>query len=244
MIDFKQILILLLTISSSIHFGNAQNEPVNTCQTKILTYLDGMEKIATPQKEQVYYMKFTTKVAFHDSRNFPDTSTQTEVLTSQKKIAMVDPNMQVYGDDKEMFVILPKVRKIYWNASDPRLFAENNTYKKFLDIERAVLKTAKNVHCTEKEKVDHIVIIPGKEIENKTGLIKQILTYDRKTKTVTTVENSFNTNNKIKTQVVHYQVIDYKSTKNIKEALKYVFTGTQVKPAFKDFKIIDNRKNK
>ncbi|WAC02741.1 hypothetical protein N7U66_03455 [Lacinutrix neustonica] len=134
--------ILLLIAMCWMEFGNAQNETDVNCKNKILEYLDGMEKVSTPKSSQVYHMRYTTKTEFFESYNIPTTTTYTDMLMSEKQIVMDDENMKVYGNDKNMFVVLPKVGKIYWNNSDPRLFTENNSYNKFLEIERLLLKSS------------------------------------------------------------------------------------------------------
>lgn len=240
MIDFKKIITLVAICL--VQLGNAQSEPVANCKEKILQYLDSMEKVLTPTSDQVYHMRYTTKTEFFETYKIPMTTTKTNMLLSQKKIVMDDENMKIYGDDKNMFVVLPKVNKIYWNNSDPRLFTDNNSYKKFLEIERSLLKSASNLSCSSAKGIDRIVIIPGKEFEKGTGLIKQILQYDQAQKRVISVENRFNTKSKVKKQLVNYEVLNYNSTKKIKEPLEYIFNGTNLMAAYKGFEIIDNRK--
>ncbi|GAA4272078.1 hypothetical protein GCM10022258_13720 [Aquimarina gracilis] len=226
------------------HFGFAQNETSNTCKGKIISYLDDMEKILSPKNNQVYYMKYSTNTVFFEEYKVPTSSTTTEMLISGDKVMMNDENMKIYGNQEEMFVVLPKANIIYWNDSDPRLFSDNNSQKKFLDIERSLLKSSSSITCDTKENQQEIIIFPNKDFEKKTGLLKQVLVYDLESKRVISVENRFNKKSKIKKQVVYYEVVDYNSNNKIKEPLNYVFNGTELKPAYKNFEIINNRKNK
>ncbi|MDO6761760.1 hypothetical protein Q4566_16245 [Tamlana sp. 2_MG-2023] len=201
-----------------------------------------MEKVLTPKSDQVYHLRYTTKTEFFEKYNIPKTTTKTDMLLSENKIVMDDEHMKLYGDDKNMFVVLPKVSKIYWNNSDPRLFSDSNSYKKFLDIERSLLKSSENISCSSLQKgKDRIVIIPGKEFVKATGLIKQTLVYDHLQKRVTSVENRFNAKSKVKKQLVNYDVLNYNSSKKIKEPLTYIFKGTDLMSTYEGFEIIDNR---
>ena len=226
-----------------MQIGYGQVQVSQKCKSTILGYLEAMEKVATPSSDQVYYMNYKTETVFYESYNIPVTSTKTDMMMGDKKIVMEDENMKIYGDEKNVFVVLPKVRKIYWNNSDPRLFAANNSYKKFLDIERSLLESAEVISCSSvQNQNDRITIIPAKAFTEETGLVRQILEYDKTQKRVIRVENSFNKKSKIKKQIVYYSVLDYNSKKNIKEPLTYIFDGTNLKSSFKDFEIIDNRK--
>ncbi len=239
--EFK--IIVWITICC-LHFGYTQNDTSSMCKSQIISYLDGMEEIISPKKDQVYYIKYSTNTVFFEEYKVPTSSTTTEMLISGNKIMMDDENMKIYGNEEEMFVVLPKVNTIYWNDSDPRLFSENNSQKKFLDIERSLLESSNSITCYTIENTQKITIFPNKDFEKKTGLLKQVLVYDLKSKRVISVENRFNKKSKIKKQVVHYHAIEYNSDTKIKEPLKYIFNGTELKPAYRNFEIINNRKNK
>ncbi len=243
MIGFN-LKIVVAAFICCIHFGYSQTNEINDCKNDILGYFDTMEKVLSPKGNKVYYMKYNTSTDFQESQNTPSSSSYTEMLIAENKILLDDENMKVFGDDKDVFVVLPKVGKIYWNNSDPRLFAESNSQKKFLEIERALLASAVQINCVVKNGLQHITIIPNDEFEKKSGLKRQLLEYDLNSKRVVRVENLFNTNSRIKKQVVIYEIIDYKSTKKIKQPLEYIFRGTELNVAYKNFEIIDNRKNK
>ncbi|MBG6130612.1 hypothetical protein IWQ47_002088 [Aquimarina sp. EL_43] len=241
----KEFKVIALIAYCCFHFsGYAQNETSNKCRDRILEYLDGMQEVISPKKGQVYYMKYSTNTTFFKKHNLPVSSTKSEMLISEYKIFMDDENMKIYGDDKEMFVVLPKIGKIYWNDSDPRLFTDNNAQQKFLEIERTLLKSIGTIDCVTNGNKQKITIVPNKDFEKKSGLIRQVLEYDVNQKRVTKVENRFNEKSKIKKQMVHYEIIDYKSSKKIKKPLEYIFNGTELKGVYKNFEIIDNRKNK
>lgn len=241
MINFRKT-IVLITICW-IQFGFSQKQVSKNCKSQILAYLETMEKVITPASSAVYHMNYTTETVFFDAYNIPVTSTKTDMLMSNKKIAMDDENMKVYGDEKNVFVVLPKVKKIYWNNSDPKLFTENNSYKNFLDIERSLLESAEQISCSSlNNTLDRIVIIPSTAFVKATGLMKQVLEYDKIQKRVVRVENQFNNKSKVKKQIVKYEILDYESNKKIKEPLAYIFSGSNLKPSYKNFEIIDNRK--
>jgi len=229
---------MLLGISS------VQAQTSKECRAVIETYLNDMEKVATPKAGQVYHMRYSTQTVFFENYNIPKTNTQTDMMISHQKIAMNDESMKVYGDEKDMFVVLPKVQKIYWNNSDPKVFAQTNSYQKFLEVERNLLKSARNVSCSSDGNITRIVIVPGQDFEKNMGLIKQLIDFDTTQKRVVRVENRFNKKSKIKTQVVSYDILDYKSKKNIKEPSSYIFKGANLIPAYRNFEIVDNRKNK
>ena len=242
MIKFK---VIILVTCFCIHFnGHAQNDTSSKCVDKILKYLDGIQEVISPKKDEVYYMKYTTNTTFFKKYNLPASDTSSEMLISKYKVLMDDKNMKIYGDDKQMFVVIPKVGKIYWNDSDPRLFTDNNAQTKFLEIERTLLKSLKTIDCITNGSIQKITIIPNKDFEKKSGLIQQVLEYDIKLDRVTRVENKFNEKSKIKKQIVNYEIIDFKSSKKMKEPLEYIFKGTELRAAYKNFEIIDNRKNK
>lgn len=240
----KKFKIIVWITICCFHFGYSQSETDNGCKDLIVNYLNSMQKVLSPKKNQVYYMKYSTNTVFFEERKIPASLTNTEMLISESKIMMDDASMRIYGDDKEMFVVLPKVGMIYWNDSDPRLFSDNNAQKKFLDIERELLKFSNSITCDTKGNIQRIAITPNKDFEQKTGLKIQVLEYDIKSKRVIKVENRFNKKSKIKKQVVQYHIIEYNSTKKVKEPLSYIFNGTELKAAYKNFEIIDNRKNK
>ncbi|MBP2832842.1 hypothetical protein J8281_11655 [Aquimarina sp. U1-2] len=242
MIEFN-IKIIVAIVICSFHLGYAQNEK-NNCKNDILAYLDSMERMLSPKENQVYYMKYSTKTDFHDSQNIPSSATTSEMLLSENKILLDDENMKIFGDNTDVFVVLPKIGKIYWNNSDPRLFLESNSQKKFLEIERTLLSTAIQINCSTKKETQYISIVPSEGFKTKSGLKRQVLKYNLASKQIISVENLFTDKSKIKKQVVLYEVIDYKSNKRVKKPLEYIFDRTALKVAYKNFEIIDNRKIK
>ncbi len=217
------------------------NESPNKCVEYITSYLDAMEGVLTPKANQVYHLKYTTTVTFHDT-NTPVVKTDTEILISDKKVMLDDHNMKIYGNEETMFIVLPEVKKIYWNNSDPKLFAENSAQKKFLDVERSLLKTAVNISCRQQDKLEVISIIPSMAFKKKSGLVKQNIKYDNDLERIISVENLYNNNSVMKRQIVNYTIVNYKSSKKIQKPSEYIFSKASLKPKFKRFNIIDNRK--
>ncbi len=209
-----------------------------------MAYLNQMENMNSPKKGQVYHVKYSMETKFNSNTGVESRTTDTEILTTVDKIAVYDDNMSVFGDGKDIFVVLPEHGKIYWNNSDQRIFNDVNTYKKFLEIQRSLLHTANAINCTHQDNgMTQITVIPDKDFAKRTKLVSQKITYDPKTGSIVKVHNTFNAQSKIKDQKITYKKLDFNSAKKIISPVAALFDQNKLKPVYKGFQIIDNRKN-
>ncbi|SNZ01683.1 hypothetical protein SAMN06265377_3525 [Flagellimonas pacifica] len=214
------------------------------CKEKLMSYLNRMESMSAPKNGQVYHVRYSMETKFSSNSGVESKTTDTEVFTTANKIAVYDSNMSVFGDEKDIFVVLPEHGKIYWNNSDPRIFNDINTYRKFLEIQRTLLDSAETVDCVHKDNgLTLITVIPNADFAKRTKLVQQKITYDPKKDKIVSVENGYNGQSKIKKQRITYEKMDFDSPKEIISPVAALFKGHQLKPAYKGFEIIDNRKN-
>jgi hypothetical protein len=241
----KTISIYVLILVALPWYGWSTDTLCNTadCKELLLAYLDKMEAINTPEKGEVYHVKYQMKTVFNESLGVDSEIANTEVFTTANKIALYDKNMSVFGDEENVFVVLPEHKKIYWNNSDPRIFNDANRYKKFLEIQRNLLNSAKTISCVDNDEEVLITVIPHDEFSKKTKLSHQKITYSTKEKRIVKVENLYSTTSKIKNQTITYLVLDFNSTINIDAPTTVLFSGNQLKSRYKGFEIIDNRQN-
>jgi len=217
----------------------AQNEK---CITTIVDYIDAMTAIAKPNSNATYHLKYTTIVKYHKELQIPDVNTTSEIMVSHQKQVIEDPNMKVYADAENVFVVIPRNKLIYWNNSDPKIFEANNAHLQFLELEKGLLKSSK-VTCASKEGKLHITLIPESKVTNQLSLIRQQIVYNNNLKRIEKVTNYFNKKSKINVQTTHYEILDYNSKRKIKKSSKqYVFSSGKLRPIFSGYKLIDNRK--
>jgi len=88
-----------------------------------------------------------------------------------------------------------------------------------------------------------ITVEPNVEFAKRANLVLQKITYDTKEHRVLKVENLYDGKSKIKRQVITYYVLDFDSAKKINPPIAELFKGNSLKPLYRDFEIIDNRKN-
>jgi len=231
----KIFVISFVTICNTIF---SQQKIGNKCENILLEYLNSMEVVKSPTKNQVYHIHYTTNTIFFQGKGLPNVSTETDILIGENKIVIEDNNMKVYGDDKHMFVVLPKAKTIYWNKSDVTVYEQSNSHQKFLDVERVLLKTSKDIKCLSNNNVS---VIPSDEFKKNIGLIEQNIKLDLNKKRVSSVENIYNSKSKIKRQVVDYAVVNYNSSKKIKKSTDYIFNGTSLLSVYEGYEIVDNR---
>ncbi len=218
--------------------------PFDECKNKILSYLEKMEKMNKPESGKVYYVRYRMHTEFSKELQISSSETVTEVMTSKNMLMMKDQNMKVFGDEENVFVVIPKIKKIYWNKSDPRIFNDANTYKKFLDIQRSLLNSAVEISCVKQNDITIITVKPSAEFSKRTKLLQQKITYNNKSERIISVDNSYNRYNKIKNQTIVYEALDFNSSKKIASPITALFRAKELKPAYKGFEIIDNRENR
>jgi hypothetical protein len=183
------------------------------------------------------------KTIYNENLGVDSEVVNTEVFTTHNKIALYDKKMSVFGNEKDVFVVLPEYKKIYWNNSDPRIFNDANMYKKFLEIQRLLLNSAKTISCADNDGKMIITVIPDTEFGKKTKLSHQKITYNIQEDKIQKVENFYSKTNKIKNQTITYQVLDFNSRIKIDSPTTALFSGNELKSKYKGFEIIDNRQN-
>tara|TARA_R110000765_G_scaffold421845_1_gene528375 strand:- start:555 stop:1292 length:738 start_codon:yes stop_codon:yes gene_type:complete len=239
---FKLTFCISLFLTLSTLFGSEPKpKSYDGCSELILEYLARMESLAVPKVNKVYYIKYKIKTEFSKVLNTPNSETTTEVLTSKEKIMVIDKNMEVFGDDKNVFVVIPRNQKIFWNESDPIIYDNTNSYKRFVEIQKVVLESASNIKCSSDNGITVITVTPGKEFSSKSNVILQTITYDNKLKKVLKVSSIYNDKSRIKKQTMVYEVLDFDSSKKIVAPITALFKDNQLKDKYKGFEIIDNR---
>ncbi|MBR9855902.1 MAG: hypothetical protein GYB37_15230 [Algicola sp.] len=203
-----------------------------------------MESLSSLKKDKVYHLKYSMESTFNGNSGVKSEVTEVEVFSSLGKMAIYDQRMNVFGDEENIFVVLPDIKKIYWNNSDPKIFNETDTYKKFLEIQLALLSSAKDISCSESENgLIMITIIPDSNFTKQTGLQIQQVTYSLKQDRIMQVENKYNGTRGIINQKMIYKKMDFDSPHNIISPIRALFKNNELKPIYKGFEIIDNRKN-
>lgn len=238
---FKIILFALLVFPNT-GIGQTSSQD-NACEEVILEYLLRMEQMTAPKTGEVYHVKYNMKTQFAKQLGVSSTEASTDVYSGKNQLAIYDQKMQVFGDDTTIFVVVPEHRKIYWNDSDPRIFNDANAYKKFLDIQKALLNSAIQLSCHDKNNQTLIKIIPDEDFAKKTKLISQQITYDKKAARIVKVDNTYNQMSKIAHQSITYEILNFKSSKKITDPIAALFDGKELKAEYKGFEIIDNRQN-
>lgn len=237
-----KIILFALAVFPLVGIGQTSNQD-NACKKLILDYVQQMEHMSAPQAKEVYHVKYRMKTRFAKQLGVSSTETSTEVYSGKNRLAIYDKKMQVFGDDTTIFVVVPEHRKIYWNDSDPRVFNDANAYKKFLAIQKALLNSATQVSCHDKDGHTLIKVIPSKDFAQKTKLVSQQITYDKKAGRIIKVDNTYNPTSKIAHQSIAYETLDFQSSKKITAPIAALFEGKELKAAYKGFEIIDNRQN-
>lgn len=211
------------------------------CLESMIGYLDSMNTIPLPNNGKVYYLQYNTSIKYNKKENIPDISTTTDIIMGENKQVVEDKNMKVYADDKNVFVVIPLKKIIYWNSSDPKIFSKNIAFSEFIDLEKKMLQNA-NVTCTQGSNKIYIEIVPDDKFKRYLSLKKQKVIYDLSSKRIESVTNYFNENNSISEQTIFYEIIDYDSAIKIKDAsVNYIFASGSLRKAYQDYTIIDNR---
>jgi len=234
----KRSYIVAFLFLVAFNSSTAQNEK---CISKVINYIDEMAAITQPKNGVVYHMKHSITTKFHKDQNIPDASTTSETILTYQKRIVEDVNMKVYADSKNVFVIIPRSKLIYWNNSDPIVFEPNKSQVRFLTLEKELLKTS-TVTCSEKEGKIVISLVPDKKVTNQIFLIRQQIVFNKSLNRIEKVSNYFNRKGKVREQVTTYLRLDYNSNKHIKNnVINYVFSAGKLNPAFRGYKLIDNR---
>jgi len=236
--------ILILTFLPLVLWGRECPYANGDCRKLLLDYLERMEGVGGPLEGKVYHLRYRMETEFTPNTGMDVQINNTEVLTSKERIMVHDQKMSVFGDRENIFVVLPQQKRIYWNRSDPRIFKEMDAHAQLLEVQRSLLNSAKAMECSLADEDQIIITVePNLEFAKRANLVLQKITYDTKEHRVLKVENLYDGKSKIKRQVITYYVLDFDSAKKINPPIAELFKGNSLKPLYRDFEIIDNRKN-
>ncbi len=238
-----KLLILNILLFPSVGWNNEDRLITPVCKERLLTYLNKMEAVGSPIKGQVYHVKYRMKTTYNQGTGLDSEVADVEVFTTEGKMAVYDRKMSVFGDESNIFVVLPIHKRIYLNNSDPRIFNDVNTYKKFLEIQRALLNSAKSIDCVQQEDgLMLITVVPDSDFAMSTKLLHQKITYDVQMERIVKVDNIYNGRHKVKSQTITYHKLDFDSPKKIISPIEALFNENELKSVYRGFEIIDNRK--
>ena len=237
MIKKRYIIALFLSLISVFSFYS-QTTKID-CKAILMEYMKVLESLSTPKNGQVAYLKFTTEVGQKNDKTVKSTS---EVISSNQKVVVKGNNMQTYADTKNVFVVVPRVKSIYWNDSSKEIFKKSKLPGNYFNLERQLINSAESITCNSLGSTITIRIVTNAEFRKKTKIKNQKVVYDTQKKQVISVKNNFMDSAKYKYQLITYSDMDFNSKMNIREAYKYIFKGSQLLSDFKNYQIIDNRK--
>lgn len=226
-----------------VSFEVPVNKISNDCKRIVEIYLDQLTLKEEERGEKAYYVEYTTTTQFSTSSGMKPTTAFTRILASNQGLMMIDENMELYGDCDNLFVVLPKLKRIFLNDADPLLYQKNNSYADQLKIQNILMDSAMEVQCQEEESEVQIKITPGKSFSNSFHLIEQRLIYNQESQSVVQVSNSYNSQSDISSQIINYQTIDYNSSREIPDPVSVLFSNSRLKAKYASFQIVDNRIN-
>lgn len=236
---FKKLLVLVVLIPL-VSFESPLSKE-GECKDVLYSYFDFLKSMNKNREGKVYYAEYTTWNEFNESSAYPKVKTVTKVFSSLNRIMLDDDYMKIYGDSLDVFVVLPKLKRIYLNNSDPSMFRENTSYEDLINVEEVLLKTTNDIVCSENDGIKEFTILPGKKFKDKTKLKKQNITYSEKENRILKIDNSYTKLHKIKRQVIEYNILEFDSKRKMKSPKSYLYNGNSLKKEFKSFEIIDNR---
>lgn len=215
----------------------------NDCQISLVEYLEHMTEKSTNREGKTYYVEYTTLNKFAEKTGLQQTETKTRILSSENGIMMLDDNMKMYGDKKQIFVVLPKLKRIYLNNSDPVIFENNNSYQELIKIQKALLESAEKVSCSNESGMIIFKVTPGDQFVKSFKLKEQVVYYNEKQSRVFKVENKYEPGSKILKQSVQYDIMEFNSNRSLPNPMDKIFINGKIKSEFASFEIIDNRTN-
>jgi len=229
--------IVLLTLLMTLRFYS-QTANID-CKGILLDYMTVLESLSAPKKGQVAYLKFETEIKQKDNKIVKSSS---EIISSKDRLVIKGNNMQTYADIKNVFVVVPRVKSIYWNSSSKQIFEKSSLKNNYFNLEKKLIDSAENISCNSQGNTITIRIIANSNFRKETKIKSQEVIYNVEKKQVKSVKNNFVESAKYRYQEINYTDMTFNSKKVIKEASRYIFKGNQLFANFKNYQVIDNRK--
>lgn len=238
----RQILYTLLLLSI-IYYDSLFCQKSDECKRKLIEYVDFMEsKFKDKNNKDTYHVKYSVKTHFSPELRMKPSDNITEVISAKNRLIVISDKLELYADSKNIFVVIPSNKKVYWNSYDPEVFSKMDNYKRILDVQKVLWNSAKSIDCTMNGTNEFIMVVkPSEKFSKSIKLNKQVILFDRKKNVVKNVTNMFQIDNRIRKQKVEYLILNYTSNKKIQSSKSYIFEGGKLKNQYKGYSIIDNR---
>lgn len=199
--------------------------------------------------EQVFYMSYSLSTFNVDSTEQPISST-IEVWTKNKLVEVKSPQMQVYQDSKDAFIILPLKHLIVRNDADTIKNAEMNG-KKMLAMYDSLLRYS-SISASEKVKATgydkHIAIKVNEKGQEMFGVSKADYWIDSNARTIKKVRicyaaesAQYNAQISYVDYMINKMEYDHKGKKLSNNVALNFLKNNKLKENYKGYTLVDNR---
>lgn len=238
----KGLVYLFICIS---HLLNAQGVS-KACVQKVREFSSRSD--ATLPGGQVIYVHYTQQIVMRDSINNPKVETEVRMWMNKDHLQYITPDIEVYQDKRDAFMIIHSKKKVIWGQSDMES-AGMGRVEKIVSLQDTLFDLSVPLLCeiySTKEGKEMIRLVlktnnAGRELFN----IDQIeYTYNNQTGNPERVITNFIPSYGIKRSVVTYKANDnnYKGLKLDKPVShKIVSSNNSLLAKYKGYQLLDNR---
>lgn len=231
------------------HLVSAQKNVSRSCVEKVREFSRKADRLPLPE-EGIIYSNYTQQIVMWDSINTPRINMEVKMMMNKDHLQYITPDLEVYQDEKDVFMIIHSKKKVIWSKSDlGDKQKSNNRIGNIAILKDSLFDLSTPLRCETFKKTD------GKE---KTRLVLKTnkggrelfhidvieYVYDNFTESVESVITTFVPTYEIKRTVVNYKVNDpaYKGIKlNKPVSSKIINKNNLLAGKYKGYELLDNR---
>ncbi len=219
------------------------------CKKLLGNYYSKMNISKSPKSGQCYYMHMLSESVMKDSSLYPKVKSEVKLIMTDKIYFYLSDLMNIYKDDKDMFVVTKADKSVYWmDAVDEKKgnFAETNT--KLFQMRDSLLMSSEIVSCKDfaengrnYKRMD--LVVPVK-LRAKSNLQGFSCIMDMNDSLLTQLKMNYVPSYKVKQTTVTYKTVDFNYTtppkeKNVKEI--FITSSGKLTTKYKGYELVDNR---
>ncbi len=239
--------IIILTIFSCF-FSNLTAQSVsNLCIQRVKEFNKINDSRVLPEKS-VFYVNYNQKITMWD-KNTPSVSTDVKVWANKYRIKYITNDIEVYQDNRDVFMIIHSKKKVIWGQSEMKEGNEAiNQITKITALKDTLISLSTIIKCEtiKKENMEllRMILKFNGEAREQLSIDQMEYNYDNKTGNVVSVITDFVSSHEVKRMEVHYlkNENDYKGVKLDRPVSeKIVGKDNLLLPYYKYYQLIDNR---
>lgn len=239
---------IVVIIFSCLSINLFAQRAINSCVQRVKDFDKKNDSRPLPDNKSVYYVNYNQKIVMWD-KSTPTVNTDVKIWANMYRMKYATPDIEVYQDNRDAFMIIHSKKKIIWGQSEMKEGKDAmDQIAKIAALKDTMLNHSTVLKCEIFEKdgkeLLRMIIKVNADVREIYNVEQMEFIYDNSSGNILRINTDFIPSYEAKRMEITYlkNEYDYKGVKLDKPVSeKIVSRSNLLLPKYKEYQLIDNR---